>query len=219
MSAVAKKYLTEGRTLYNYRGRTGRLTLVPTTKAAKGWAACDTFGTASRVLEAIFDPDVVSLGTEPPINVPSAATGTVHLDVREQRRSGKSNFVEVKAEQFAAKPDVVKRLLETRERIEKTGDSFEFVLRDEVVERVKDKALQFLYRYRNDAWQPTPEQQEQVRSMCCSGDVQSRTRWLVAFHAEGLSAAAFYWALARGYLELAGTTALFPDGLVCGRSK
>lgn len=213
---MAKKYSTEGRTLYNYRGRTGRLTLVPTAKSAKGWAVCDTFGTASRVLEAVFNADVESIGTEPKVILPTAPSGQVHLDIREQRREGFSHFVEVKAEIFAAQPHVVSRLLEVRERVNASGDSFELVLRDEVVKRVQNKGLQFLYRFKSELCQPSAKEQERIRSLCSTGDPQSRTAWLVRFKAEGLHASGFYWALAQGHLVLDGSDALFPDGQVRG---
>ena len=212
---MAKSYATSGRPLYNHRGRTGRLTLVPTPKATGGYANCDTFGEACRVLEAVFDDDVVSIGTQPLVPNPKDpnSRGT-HLDIREIHRAGSAHFIEVRDARLLTLGAAV-RLSDAGRNLLERGSTFELVLRDEVVQRVKAKALPFLLRYRSD-WQPPESRRLRIAELCSTDLCQARSLWLGTFRREGLSPATFYWALARGLLEVAGPSGLFPDGDVRG---
>lgn len=211
---MAKKYETEGRTLYNYRGRFGRLTVVPTKKARNGLAACDTLGTAYRVLEAAFRDSVLEIGTEPQVDHEALPTGRMHLDVRERLASGRDHYTEVKAERFVS-AESVERLEMVAQRLAEQGSTLEFSLRDDVVKRVQAKGLQFLYRFRGEC-QPDNETRQRVLVACCTPEVHRLSVWLANFRSAGLQPRDLYWALARDHLRVVDERGLFPDGEVAG---
>lgn len=211
---MAKKYETEGRPLYNYRGRTGRLTVVPTSKARNGYAACDTFGTACRVLEGAFRDSVLEIGTEPRVDHAALPAGHMHLDVRERDVTGRDHYTEVRDARFVT-PESVRRLNLVSERLAEQGSTLEFTLRDDVVKRVEAKGLKFLYRFRGQ-WQPGEEQRLRVLGVCNTPEVNRLSHWLAKFRSAGLQARDLYWALAWGHLLVVDARGLFPDGDVAG---
>ena len=211
---MAKKYLTEGRTLYNYRGRAGRLTIVPTQKARDGLAICDTYGNACRVLEGVFRDSVVEIGTEPAVHHSGLPAGRLHLDVRERHRSGQDEFTEVRDAPFVT-AESIRRLQLAAAELAKQGSTLSFELREDVVDRVEAKGLKFLLRFRT-APTPSAETLERIQQICACSDVLPLSKWLARFAKSGLLPRHCYWALAWGHLKVADGARLFPDGDIKG---
>jgi hypothetical protein len=211
---MARKYPTGGRTIVNYRGRNSRLTLVPTAKAPSGWAVCDSHGTACRVLEADGDPDVLRIETEPAIpgNGPGA---TLYADVRLERRNGIGHFTEIKGAQLLNARALAK-LERARQHVERTGQTYEVVDRDDVVHRVRAAGLIFLHRFRGIV---TDDAQRAAVAEVVRGGSQMRlSRWLEAFSTAGMPASHLYWAISRRLLVIVSPS-LFPDGELAPAGK